>query len=47
MKNNPFHKMERMAVPDEFDLLSIDIDGSDYWILESMRTFKPRLIIVE
>jgi hypothetical protein len=41
------HTLKEMGVPDKFDLLSIDIDGNDYWILESMRPFKPRLIIVE
>jgi len=29
------------------DLLSIDIDGNDYHILESLKTIRPRLIIVE
>jgi hypothetical protein len=30
----------------EFDLLSIDVDGSDYWLLEAL-TARPRLVIVE
>lgn len=34
--------------PNEFDLLSIDIDGQDYWVLrELLREFRPRLIISE
>ena len=31
----------------EFDLLSIDIDGSDYWVWDSLRVGSPRLVIVE
>lgn len=32
----------------EFDLLSIDIDGNDYWILEKiLGKYKPRVIIAE
>ncbi len=31
----------------EFDLLSIDIDGNDYWILDSFTTFRPKIIVVE
>jgi len=31
----------------EIDLLSIDIDGIDYWILDSISIVKPRVIIAE
>jgi hypothetical protein len=31
----------------EIDLLSIDIDGVDYWIWEAIECVKPRLIIAE
>ena len=34
--------------PKEFDFLSIDLDGNDYWILEKILSqFKPKLIIAE
>ena len=31
----------------EVDLLSIDIDGNDFWIWESINYIKPRLVVVE
>ena len=30
-----------------FDLLSIDIDGNDYYILESLKKYTPKVIIIE
>jgi hypothetical protein len=33
--------------PGEVDLLSIDIDGNDYWVLERITCIRPRVIIVE
>lgn len=30
-----------------FDLLSIDIDGLDYWILDSLTFFTPKIICIE
>ena len=30
-----------------FDLLSIDIDGNDYHILESLKNYTPKIIIIE
>jgi len=40
--------LRQYGTPEEFDLLSIDIDGNDYWILQQILTaFRPRLIISE
>jgi hypothetical protein len=31
----------------EVDLLSIDLDGNDYWILKALDAISPRLIVIE
>jgi hypothetical protein len=31
----------------EIDLLSIDIDGNDYWIFEALECVRPRLVCIE
>ncbi|CAB4322699.1 MAG: hypothetical protein F2520_02170 [Actinobacteria bacterium] len=35
------------GLPIDFDVLSIDIDGCDYWVLDSIETYQPRVIIIE
>ena len=33
--------------PVDFDLLSIDIDGADYFVWDSVQHFRPRVVVIE
>ena len=39
--------LDKYQIPIDFDLLSIDIDGNDYWILNSISKYKPKIIVIE
>jgi hypothetical protein len=39
--------LQENGVPMEFDMLSIDIDGNDYWVWEAIERFKPRVVVIE
>lgn len=41
---NPLFR--KYGVPDEFDLLSIDIDGNDYWVWQQIN-YHPRVVVIE
>jgi len=34
-------------IPIDFDLLSIDIDGNDYSVWESLKNYQPKIVVVE
>jgi len=38
---------EAAKVPEDLGILSIDIDGNDYWVLEAITAVSPRILIVE
>ncbi len=40
--------LREAAVPSDLDLLSIDIDGNDYWLWEEIaRQYAPRVVVIE
>jgi len=39
--------LAKQGIAPDIDLLSIDIDGNDYYIVESLETLRPRLIVCE
>ncbi len=36
-----------LEVPDEPDVLSIDIDGHDYWVWRAISRCRPRVVVIE
>lgn len=39
--------LQSLNINEPIDLMSIDIDGDDYYIFDSLKLYKPRLIICE
>jgi hypothetical protein len=35
------------GVPTDLDVLSIDVDGNDWWIWRAITSFRPRLLVIE
>lgn len=35
------------AVPSDFDLLSVDIDGNEYHVWDAVRDYRPKLVVIE
>jgi len=45
--NSLDNQLKNTSIPNNFDLLSIDIDGADYWIFDSMSKYRPKIIVIE
>ena len=39
--------LKKTQIPKNFDFLSIDIDGCDYFIFESMDLYRPKIVCIE
>jgi hypothetical protein len=39
--------LDTAGVPPVFDLLSLDIDGNDYWVWRGMQRHRARLVVIE
>jgi hypothetical protein len=39
--------LHKTIIPKNFDLLSIDIDGCDYYVFESLSEYSPKVIVIE
>jgi hypothetical protein len=37
----------RTSIPDDFELLSVDVDGWDYHIWKGLRDYHPKLVVIE
>lgn len=35
------------GVPESFDLLSLDIDGNEYWVWKALDAYRPRMVVIE
>lgn len=38
---------QQMNIPEQFDFLSIDIDGNDYWVWKAIEKYQPRVVCIE
>jgi hypothetical protein len=39
--------LDDAKVPMEVDLMSVDIDGNDYWVWDAMERVQPKVVIIE
>tara|TARA_R110001632_G_C11328444_1_gene416275 strand:+ start:1199 stop:1867 length:669 start_codon:yes stop_codon:yes gene_type:complete len=46
-KTNVENIFKKYNIPQEFDLISIDIDGNDYHIREALSNYRPKVIVME
>ena len=46
-KDNIINLFEELKIPQNLTLLSIDIDGNDYWVWKTLSNYKPRILVIE
>jgi hypothetical protein len=46
-KENINDLFKKYNIPKTFDVLSIDIDGNDYWIWKALKGYQPQLVVIE
>ncbi|TWU41188.1 hypothetical protein Q31b_26270 [Novipirellula aureliae] len=46
-RENVNHLIKEASMERDIDLLSIDIDGHDYWVWEALECVRPRVIMIE
>jgi hypothetical protein len=39
--------LARKGLPEEIGLLSIDIDGNDYWVWQAIKCIRPAIVVIE
>jgi hypothetical protein len=39
--------LSKTLIPTDFDFLSIDVDGNDYHVWDSLQTFRPKVVVIE
>src|SRR5208337_5661981 len=47
VSNNLDEILESTPIPCDFDLLSIDVDGDDYLIWETLKDYHPQVVVLE
>lgn len=46
-ENSLDNLLSKTNIPKDFDLLSIDIDSYDYQVWKSLKTYRPKIVIIE
>ena len=46
-RDNIERLFRELDVPEKFDVLSIDIDGNDYWVWQAITHYRPRVVMIE
>jgi hypothetical protein len=46
-KNSLDNILANTSLPNDFEILSIDIDGDDYFVWKNLKKYKPKIVIIE